>query len=659
MLKLTNNLCASDGNALRRIAALFLVLGTLLIGCKGPQEKAPPSAGARPVVATDPWLLTCDDANDHSPALLWNGLVGFRIARDAAANNIAMYDIDDYDTTGEERINVEASLLKSKSDFDAAKAKDYFQALDMRTGILSTSWGSGADKVQVQTVLDPNRRVISEKWVGKVEFVTGGERGFGWKGGPEMKQRDWGNERTITLGTPPNRNTMLAARGLPKQPIEPAPECPRFDEVAKASKAFWTQKWKTDIEIDGPAEDQLAVHSFLFYLRGATRPGSLMAISPFALGDGRYGGHIFWDADIWIFPALVFTDPALARTIPDYRIAHLAAAHKEFDKWIASGRPTAMGPVPPGSSQPVAGTGAKYPWESSVSGKETVPGPSRFEDHITGSVLWGLGQANALGMVSDTDYRNALAGGLQFWLARSTKTKDGLAEIRGVVSPDENHTGNNDLYTNLLAKWTLDTAGRAVGVPGGQLDFALPSDDTSFLTYDDDPLRSYKQAAAVLSIYPLQYPEAEKEAAAMMQRFPGLVSKNGPAMSDSLHALIWARMGKPDQGYTVWRNSWVTFTDHALMLFSEKRTQDGTYFTTGAGGCLQTVLYGFLGFRIDSVKDPKAAWTKQLNSGRWLSVTPHLPQAWKSVKFKNFTVLGTRYTLTATHQGVQVTPGEK
>jgi hypothetical protein len=94
------------------------------------------------------------------------------------------------------------------------------------------------------------------------------------------------------------------------------------------------------------------------------------------------------------------------------------------------------------------------------------------------------------------------------------------------------------------------------------------------------------------------------------------------------------------------------------MHFSEKRARPTTYFTTGAAGCLQTVLYGFLGFRIDSKKDPKAAWTKQLKAGYWLSVTPHLPKAWRSVKLKNFEVLGTRYTLTATPSGVHVTPGD-
>jgi hypothetical protein len=75
-----------------------------------------------------------------------------------------------------------------------------------------------------------------------------------------------------------------------------------------------------------------------------------------------------------------------------------------------------------------------------------------------------------------------------------------------------------------------------------------------------------------------------------------------------------------------------------------------TYFTTGAAGSLQTVLFGFLGFRLDSVAEQDAAWSKKLEGNSWLSIRPNLPAQWKSVKFMNFTVHGRRYSLTATHK---------
>jgi hypothetical protein len=114
--------------------------------------------------------------------------------------------------------------------------------------------------------------------------------------------------------------------------------------------------------------------------------------------------------------------------------------------------------------------------------------------------------------------------------------------------------------------------------------------------------------------------------------------------------LCRTRSGETDKAYSTWQDSWKPFTKQPLMLFSEKRTKPTTYFTTGAAGSLQTVLFGFLGFRLDSVAEQGAAWSKQLRGNNWLSIKPNLPLQWKSVKLKNFTVLGHRYTLTATHR---------
>ncbi len=431
---------------------------------------------------------------------------------------------------------------------------------------------------------------------------------------------------------------------------------PTFEEVATTSKAAWAKRWQTDAEIEGPVEDQQAVRSFLFYLGSAIDPAGKMSISPYGLSSSTYNGHVFWDADIWVFPALALIEPDEAKAIANYRISQRGQALKNFLDWFEKGRPTASGKL---GMPPMGGeaSGVKYPWESSVTGRETVLGPSQFEDHITGDVAWMIDQAASLGLVTKAQRDTTLVQAGDYYNYRSEGKRDSL-EIKGTMSPDENHVGDNDLYTNLLAQWCLN---------GGRLDVAgaarprlkLPRDDVSFLTYDNDALRSYKQAAAVLSIYPLQYPAAEKESKVMMDRFAGKVSKNGPAMSDSLHALIWARLGETDKAYDTWEMSWRDFVKGSFLLFSEKRNKTSNYFTTGAAGCLQTVLYGFLGFRIDSKKQDGAQWSTPLALGKILSVRPNLPRSWKSVKFKNFIVNGHRYTLTATHQGVTVTQGDR
>jgi trehalose/maltose hydrolase-like predicted phosphorylase len=206
------------------------------------------------------------------------------------------------------------------------------------------------------------------------------------------------------------------------------------------------------------------------------------------------------------------------------------------------------------------------------------------------------------------------------------------------MSPDENHIGDNDLYTNLLAMWVTN----GMKWPAKPT-YKLPKDDKSFLTYDNDPVRGYKQAAALLACYPLQYPPAEAQTKTMLERFAPKTNANGPAMTDSIHALLWARIGEPDKGYEEWRKGWFDFTRHPLMMFSEKRKSARTYFATGAGGSLQTVLYGFAGLRLDYKEATGAAWSRPLAGGKMLSVKPSLPPNWKRVRLRGITLPGGRY----------------
>lgn len=401
-----------------------------------------------------------------------------------------------------------------------------------------------------------------------------------------------------------------------------------------AGSGDWKDKWSCDITIDGPVEDQQAIRSMMFHLYTAIDPKGGMSISPYGLSSTTYNGHVFWDADTWVFPVLALIDPPSAKAIIDYRVARKqAAVENGFNELHYS------------QTKPIEAL--KYPWESSVTGKETVPGDSQKELHISGDVAWAAHQAESLGITPSAVATVSRVGA--YYLLRATKQDP--RELKDVMSPDEFHIGDNDLYTNLLAQWCANG-----GRWDGQYQFKLPKDDKSFLTYDHDGLRSYKQAAAVLAIYPLQFPPAEAQARLMMDRFADKITKNGPAMSDSIHATIWARLGETDRAYETWKRSWEPFLCPPFAQFSEKRNRPTTYFTTGAAGCLQTVLYGFLGFRLDSKQAAGATWSQRLPTGDWLSIKPNLPKAWKSIKFESFRVLGKRYTLIATHEGATITP---
>ena len=252
------------------------------------------------------------------------------------------------------------------------------------------------------------------------------------------------------------------------------------------------------------------------------------------------------------------------------------------------------------------------------------------------------------GASSERGVANAARLAANFYRTRSVKSSNGF-EIKDTMSPDENHIGDNDLYTNLLAMW-LTNGRKWPATPT----YKLPKDATSFLTYDDDPVRGYKQAAAILACYPLQYPPAEAQTRTMLERFGPKTNANGPAMTDSIEGLLWARIGEPERGYDEWRKGWVDFTRHPLMMFSEKRNSARTYFATGAGGALQTVLYGFAGLRLDYGKAKGALWSRPLSGATMLSVKPSLPKAWKRVRLRGISLPDGRYDFDITPGGVSV-----
>lgn len=626
-----------------RTRFLGLLALPLLASCTKPLPPPPP-APVLPVV--DPWVVGTDDVAAKEPALLWNGLLGFRFGRDGSPSGQPMFAIDEYDPTGEEKLRRLTNPLnvvwKTSSGLvlDPAKGVEYRQRLDMRSSELVTRWkqdlGGEVVPITVSVYLHPTQRQLAMRWtVGGKSTLTaalpsvplevtpsGMKVALKPAGALQISGEARSAEVTVSFGRSPNWIAMMSARGVQVRMRAgwDAPASPlTYEQIKQAALDTWRKRWLTDIEVDGPVEDQQAIRSFLFYLRSAVHPEGGMSVSPFGLSHEMYNGHVFWDSDIWVFPALALIDLKAARAISDYRLQ-------------------------PNKSAP-------YPWESSVSGREVAPA-MRDEIHISGSVAWSLQMAAALGLVDPTQAKTVLKSAADFYVKRSVVGPGGQRELKGVVSPDENHTGDNDLYTNLLAQFCVNGGKWTAGA----VKFKLPQDDKSFLTYDDDALRSYKQAAAVLSIYPLQYPPAEKQAKAMMARFAEKVTQNGPAMSDSVHATIWARLGESEPAYTAWRAAWEPFTRHPFMLFSEKRKKQDTYFTTGSGGALQTVLFGFLGFRVDWNKEPDAKWSIRAGD-QWLSIRPNLPPQWKSVTLRNFNVRGQRLTVTATPKSVRVVPG--
>ena len=253
---------------------------------------------------------------------------------------------------------------------------------------------------------------------------------------------------------------------------------------------------------------------------------------------------------------------------------------------------------------------------------------------MSGDVVFGLTQAEAMGLADPNTVNKVVDGVGRFYENRSIVTKRGR-EILDVVSPNEKFRGDNDLYTNLIAEWVSNDRTWKT-----KNDYYLPMDKVSLLNYDGDPLTDYQQAAGLLAIYPLQSPIAEGQARKILDRFADKISPNGPAMGHAIVATIWARLKEPEKAYAAWMDSWKPYTNNPNHYFSERRNAFRPYFFTGAAGAINTVIYGFAGFRIDRTPLPNAKWTQHLKSGWWLSIKPNVPQEIGTIEMRGISIDG-------------------
>jgi trehalose/maltose hydrolase-like predicted phosphorylase len=405
-----------------------------------------------------------------------------------------------------------------------------------------------------------------------------------------------------------------------------------YTEELARHESYWQKLWQdADIQIEGDPESQQLVHKLMFDLLQSTHPGASDSIAPESLSGDFYKGHIFWDADIWMFPALLAQHPDYARSILDYRFNHLAEAKAQ--------------------AKAAGYAGADFPWESASSGKEVAPSGFSKGRHVTADVGWAHWQYWLA--TQDKEWLKTrgwpvLSAIADFWASRAKKNeKTGKWDVLDVYGPDELKTEtNNNTYTNAMARYCLlaaTGAAKIVGQPSNPKwktvaeNIALPFNKKGgyYMAREDDDNKPTKQADGELVIYPAALPMDRKTAETTFTFQSKRPIKNGPAMTDAMHALIAARLGRQAEAEQAFRDSYRPFIRGPFLLFSEKRSLDRCVFTTGAGGVLQAVIYGFGG--LDLTKP----------SGM-IDGKPTLPTSWKKLTITGIKRGGKRYTLTVT-----------
>lgn len=246
---------------------------------------------------------------------------------------------------------------------------------------------------------------------------------------------------------------------------------------------FWA---RSDVEIPGRPEIQQAVRWNLFQLAQATARAEGNGVPAKGVTGTGYGGHYFWDTEIYVLPFLTYSSPRYARNALRFRYQMLEAARRR--------------------ARDLSQKGALFPWRT-INGEEAsayyAAGTAQY--HIDADIAYALVQyVRATG---DEDFlrREAIDvlvetarmwADLGFWRANG----DDNFHIHGVTGPDEYTTVVNDnLFTNVMARFNLRAAVAAVE----RLREAYPEDHrlmTDRLGLDEDEVEHWRHAADHMTI---------------------------------------------------------------------------------------------------------------------------------------------------------------
>jgi trehalose/maltose hydrolase-like predicted phosphorylase len=368
------------------------------------------------------------------------------------------------------------------------------------------------------------------------------------------------------------------------------------DRLLQFHQKAWDQLWQSDIAVEGDPQSQQDIHSMLYHLYSFVREGTANSPSPMGLSGLGYNGHVFWDAELWMYPAILVMHPELAKSMVEYRFQRLEAARKNA---FANGF-----------------KGAMFPWESAESGVEETPvwalsGP--FEHHITADVA--IAAWNYYAVTQDKQWLREkgypiLSATAEFWSSRVERNGPGHYDIKNVVAADEwAENVDNNAFTNAAAKANLQYATQAAKLVGitPDPDWMNVANNIPILKMDDGVTKEHaaykgegiKQADVNLLAYPLKEITDKGQVKRDLEYYSSRVPNEGtPAMTQGVFALLYARLGDAEKAYHWFKDAYVPNLNPPFRVIAETKGGTNPYFATGAGGILQSVLMGFGGLEI-------------------------------------------------------------
>jgi len=309
-----------------------------------------------------------------------------------------------------------------------------------------------------------------------------------------------------------------------------------------------------------------------------------------------YNGHVFWDADLWMFPGMLVLHPEIAKSMVEYRFQRLSAAKQNaFEHGYK---------------------GAMFPWESADIGVEETPvwalsGP--FEHHITGDVALAAWQYYCVTQDKQWLMEKGwpiLQATADFWASRVERNGPGQYDIKDVVAADEwAENVDNNAFTNAAAIANLRNATAAAKVLGinPDPDWQLVAQNIPILKFPDGVTKEFatykgegiKQADVNLLGYPLNVITDQAQVKKDLEYYETRIPNEGtPAMTEGVFALLYSRLGNGEKAYHYFKDGYEPNLNPPFRVIAETKGGTNPYFATGAGGLVQSLLMGFGGLDI-------------------------------------------------------------
>ncbi|KAG8166790.1 hypothetical protein KVR01_002479 [Diaporthe batatas] len=350
-------------------------------------------------------------------------------------------------------------------------------------------------------------------------------------------------------------------------------------------------------------------------------PSTCIACNSLAVGglvSQTYGGKIFWDADLFVAPAIQGVHPKLARQFSLYRINRAEQSRRNTERhelkegsmlyaWT-SGRH--------GQCYNMSAPCIMYQYHlnadialSMTMGRNTSGDKDWFDQHgaadVIDGVALGLSDPRVLTRREDTGRWGidvmADADEYYMWIADGSFTGTAVSTLLQYAS-DVRHERGIPLEPNWLDQI------ENISIPTSEDDVVL---EFKGMTNDVFP----KQADIILSHYPYDYKRnfTLSKYRAAMDFYAVRTDPNGPAMTWSVYAIVanslatsgcafWTYLVKSFQPYI--RGPWYQYSEQAddEPGIPDPLTGNGINpafpFLTGHGGLLQTFTAGFLGLRV-------------------------------------------------------------